>query len=133
MTENQKIKEGDYVYIPTYSNKALEVFENPESKNRPLRAMIKEGVFIDFYEDGISSNNHVRPIVYLATEENREKLQNFYDCELELSPVQKRLNDLHRLFDYFLPDLQEKGILVANKELSNEFAQLKAKVFALMN
>lgn len=79
----QTIKAGDYVYIPTYSRKALRVITNPESNVRPLRVLINDDTFIDLQENGLSSKYHIEPIAFLATPENKAKIEQFYGCELE--------------------------------------------------
>lgn len=83
----QQIKAGDYVYIPTYSRKALKVIKNLESNVRPLRVFINDDTFIDFHENGLSSKYHIEPIAFLATPENKAKIEQFYGCELESPPI----------------------------------------------
>lgn len=83
----EQIKAGDYVYIPTYNRKALKVIKNPESDVRPLRVFINDDVFIDFHENCLSSKYHIEPIAFLATPENKARIEQFYGCELENPPI----------------------------------------------
>lgn len=82
----QEIKLGDYVYIPSYSRKALKVVESL-NENRPLRAFVNDDTFIDFQENGLSSKYHIEPIVFLANPENKAKIEQFYGGELESPPI----------------------------------------------
>lgn len=82
----EKITLGDYVYIPSYSRKALKVVESL-AKNRPFRAFINDDTFIDFQENGLSSKYYIEPIAFLANSENKANIERFYGCELELPVV----------------------------------------------
>ena len=86
---NQIIKAGDFVYIPTYSRKALKVVKNPEGNVRPLCVFINDDTFINFHENGLSSKYHIEPIAFLATPGNKTKIEQFYDCELEYAQKMK--------------------------------------------
>lgn len=83
MSQEQKIKAGDYVYIPTYSQKALKVM----AVNGKLRAFFNGDMFICLKENGLSSSNHINPIAFLATPENKAKIEQFYGCELDNPPI----------------------------------------------
>lgn len=85
----EQIKAGDYVYIPTYSHKALRVIKNPESNVRPLRVFINDDTFIDFHENGLSSKYHIEPITFLATPANKARIEKFYGCELGNPPKEQ--------------------------------------------
>lgn len=134
---NQTIKAGDYEYIPQYSRKALLVqIDDRRTQfvyiNRTFQLFIDENGFNSVHnENGFNSVHNIEPIAFLANEENKERIEEFYGCELETSPLQNEINQFNMLFDYFLPDLQEKGVLVANKELTQEFFDFKTKVFEL--
>lgn len=82
----REIKAGDYVYIPTHSKSALEVFELTDDTD--LRVFLHDDeLFIDFNSDGKSSRYHIEPIAFLATPANKARIEQFYGCELENPPT----------------------------------------------
>lgn len=101
----QQIKAGDYVYIPHYSRKALLVIKPIVSLRDFMSIIGDEGdeYAIEFNKDGgdrISSEKQkyhlgpetIEPIAFLATPENKAKIEQFYGCELE-SPTTKGINN----------------------------------------
>lgn len=84
----KEIKLGDYVYIPSYSRKALKVVKGL-NRNKPLRAILNDDISIDFDENGLSSKYHIEPIAFLASPENKAKIEQFYGCKLEDIPKLK--------------------------------------------
>lgn len=106
--KDQVIKVGDYVYIPSYSNKPLLV----GNANSPIWDYCVEinKIVIYLHSNGLSSPNHIQPIAWLATLENKAKIEAFYDIELEDTPVVKEL-------DNFCKELEL--LLKAQKELSS--------------
>lgn len=81
----QEIKAGDYVYIPSYSSKVLLVC-TANSDKWDYCAEINNDLVIYFHNNGLSSDNHTQPIVWLATPENKAKIEQFYGIELEDVP-----------------------------------------------
>lgn len=77
----QTIKPSDLVYYPTLSNKAFECFKdvlNPEL----LQVRIHDHI-LSFDSKGNIFLNAITPSVYLATPENKKKLEEFYGIQLE--------------------------------------------------
>lgn len=80
---NQVIKAGDLVYAPTYSKKLLKVVKNLNRADHELRVFFTSDMYVDIHSDGKSSKYHLEPVVFLATKENKAKIEAFYGCELE--------------------------------------------------
>lgn len=89
----EQIKAGDYVYIPTYSRKALLVKDSKVITSREttnLEVWIEnKGIVIYLDSMGLSSVNHIESIAFLATPENKARIEQFYGCELEDVPKRK--------------------------------------------
>lgn len=82
---NQEIKLGDIVYMPTVSNDCLEVRCNYANKDA---LFVRIGEFNhEYYFNRLGVlYGGVRPSVYLATPENKAKLEVFYGIQLEDIP-----------------------------------------------
>lgn len=80
---NQVIKAGDLVYAPTYSKKLLKVVKNLSRADHELRVFFTSDMYVNIHSDGKSSKYHLEPVVFLATPENKAKIEAFYDCELD--------------------------------------------------
>lgn len=77
----QTIKPSDLVYYPTLSNKALECFKdvlNPEL----LQVRVLDRI-LTFDSKGNTFSIAITPSVYLATPENKKKIEEFYGIQLE--------------------------------------------------
>lgn len=83
----EEIKEGDYVYIPSYSKEPLLV-HSVDNHHHKLATCIDNNPYkkIYFNSDGYSAELHIQPIVFLATQYNKERIEQFYQCELENIP-----------------------------------------------
>lgn len=79
----QKIKAGDYVYIPTYSRKALLA----QSDTRMMYVYINNTIQPRIDKNGFNSVHDIEPIAFLATPENKARIEQFYGCELENPPI----------------------------------------------
>ncbi|UZA19170.1 hypothetical protein [Moraxella bovis] len=107
----QTIKPNDLVYIPTHS---LKVLTAKLDAYPTLYATDGSNVLVHFYPTGLGftfedDSNPERPIVWLATPENKAKIEAFYGCQLEDIPVDEELED-------FINGLNE---------LSNFYSELK--------
>lgn len=126
MTQN--IKPNDLVYVPTHSLKVLTV----KSDTYPtLYATDNENVLVYFYPTGLGfsyedDSNPQRPIVWLATPENKAKIEAFYDCQLEDTPVDKELedfiNELNKLSSFYIKLKSSDG----NFKASDKMEELKS-------
>ncbi|MDO4441361.1 MAG: hypothetical protein Q4B81_04185 [Moraxella sp.] len=84
----QTIKPGDLVYVPTHSLKVLSVKLDVYPT---LYATDAENVLVYFHPTGLGFSYEdntppERPIVWLATPENKAKIEAFYGCQLEDIP-----------------------------------------------
>lgn len=104
MTQN--IKPNDLVYIPYLSTR---IFTATHSYHSKLCVVYEEEEF-DFLPSGKLDHNDVVPLVYLATPENKIKLEEFYGITLEDIPVDEELEDFCKEIDL---------LLKAQKELSS--------------
>lgn len=96
MRVHQEIKEGDYVYYPKSSNKLFKVVRNPAG-NLAILLDNKHYLTVDIY--GRLSIYDKTPSVYLATSENKDKLEAFYGITLEDIPVDKEVEKFSKALD----------------------------------
>lgn len=85
----QQIKAGDYVYIPSESLEPLQCFY--DERKGCLRIDFKEiNAWVWFDENGCLIGKLDKtniPLLWLATPENKAKIEQFYGCELENPPI----------------------------------------------
>lgn len=110
----QTIKANDLVYIPTHS---LKVLTAKLDANHTLYATDRAGVLVHFYPTGLgfrhaADSGPERPIVWLATPENKAKIEAFYGCQLEDIPVDEEL-------EKFSKALNELSTFYAKLDSSN--------------
>lgn len=101
----QLIKPNDLVYIPHFSTCILTAVEY--NSHGRLCIDFEEEEY-SFMSDGKLQYNDVAPLVYLATPENKAKLEEFYGITLQDIPVDEELEKFSR----------------AVQELSNYYASL---------
>lgn len=80
----EQIKAGDYVYIPHYSRKALLV---QSDHARMMYVYINNTIQPRIDKNGFNSVHNIEPVAFLATPENKAKIEQFYGCELENPPI----------------------------------------------
>lgn len=116
---SQEIKSGDYVYIPSYSNKPLLVKNTETGVVIPFEVFVKERVSITFHENGKSSPHHIQPIAWLATPENKAKIETFYGCQLEDAPddVKEFENLLLELCELCSQNKQSLSVKIGMKQV----------------
>lgn len=105
----REIKAGDRVYAPHFSAKAMGVrlaemksFGNPNK----FKAVNEYGDVIFFDEWGMVIQSNICPLVFLVSEENREKIKALYGVEMEI-PAAPEANYILDLLNEKLLELIE--------------------------
>ena len=80
----QKIKPNDLIYIPHFSTCILTALEYIFHDRLCIDF---EGEEFSFLSNGKVKYNDTAPLIYLATPENKAKLEEFYGITLEDIPV----------------------------------------------
>lgn len=92
------IKPNDLVYIPHLSTCIFTAKHFFHSK-----LCVDYGdEELDFFPSGKLNHDDVAPLVYLATPENKAKLENFYGITLKDIPVDEELRDFCKVLDGLL-------------------------------
>lgn len=94
------IKPGDYVYVPSHSRKALLV--GADSSGVLEVCVEDKDVFVYFDNKGLPSVYHEHPIAWLATPENKTRIEEFYECVLEDPPVDEELDKFIKCLDLLI-------------------------------
>lgn len=99
----QHIEPGDLVFAPEYSNKVLVVHTDLYGRY----FVSDSGKVLYFNSLGFIDNSQIHPSVWLATPENKTKLERFYGTELH-----KPFEDD---FQSFVKTLDKYTTLIANQ------------------
>lgn len=106
----QEIKAGDYVYIPSESLKPIKCFYDED--NECLRINFDDiNAHVWFNENGCLIGKLDKtniPLLWLATPENKAKIEQFYGIELEDVPVDDDVELFKVMLDISLSET-EKG------------------------
>lgn len=97
-----KFKSGDSVYVPNLSHKVLAVSKAPEPDNLFVRYYLPTGRSEEFYFDSYGkAKGELQPSVLLATQDNKERAEAFYNIVLEDVPENQSLHVFETLLEQF--------------------------------
>lgn len=126
----QTIKPNDLVYIPHLSTCLHKV----KLCSNSILCVDYAGEQFSFLSSGKLDPDDVTPLVYLATPENKHKLEEFYDIVLEEIPVDENLEEfiagLNELSNFYARLVSSDGNFRAADKLE-ELKQIKSKLIQM--
>lgn len=133
----QEIKAGDYVYIPSESLKPIKCFYDED--NECLRINFNDiNAHVWFDENGCLIGKLDKtniPLLWLATPENKRKIEQFYGISLEDTPVDRlALSNKVQEFRDMMNEYSCKTHLYYTQnhhELSDEIEELHQKLIQM--
>lgn len=131
--KNQEIKAGDYVYIPSESTKPIQCFYD-EDKDC-LRINFEENnAWVWFDKNGCLIGKLDKtniPLLWLATPENKAKIEEFYGCQLEDIPVDEHLQNFCKELDLLLKAQKDLSSMLPHTDYSSpDSSQTKRNTLA---
>lgn len=98
----QLIKIGDLVYAPNFSHRVLPVLKSPDSEHLHVIFDLPNGNTQSIYFDKYGKvKGQLHPVVFLATENNKQKAEAFYNIVLEEVPENQSLTAFETLLERF--------------------------------
>ena len=127
----QLIKPNSLIYIPHFSTCILTAMEY----NFHDRLCVDfEGEEFSFLSNGKIKYDDAAPLIYLATPENKAKLEEFYGITLQDIPVDEELEKFSKALDeisYFYDNLYLSDDNVSPSKNRDEFKPIKDKLIEM--
>lgn len=132
---NREIKAGDYVYIPSESTKPIQCFYDEDKDCLRIDFKEKNNSWVWFDKNGYLIGKFDKtniPLLWLATPENKAKIEHFYGINLEDVPFNEVIEFERVLSSYHALLIQYANPEVpCNGEIGNNVQETRTKLIEM--